>query len=93
MDTHCTMIQLLVVWQRLDVSQSTNSVIMRTEPVKIMAIGAVLALSAIKWVSDVYSKSTVILLVAFFNTLFGHFCLNSRDNNTFIRSTLMNFVI
>ena len=52
MVTQCTMIQLLVVWQRLDVSQTTNSAIMRTEPVKLVAIGAVLAQSAIKWVGE-----------------------------------------
>ena len=54
MDTHCTLIQLLVVWQRLDVSQITYSVIMRIEPVKVVAIGAVLALSVIKWVREIY---------------------------------------
>ena len=53
MDTHCTMIQLLVVWQRLDVSQIMNSVIMRIGPVKVVAIGAVLALSALQWVSEI----------------------------------------
>ena len=53
MDTHCTLIQLLVVWQRLDVYQIMNSVIMRIEPVKVVAIGAVLALSALKWVSEI----------------------------------------
>ena len=53
MDTHCTMIQLLVVWQRLDVYQIMNSVIMRIGPVKVVAIGAVLALSALQWVSEI----------------------------------------
>ena len=53
MDTHCTMIQLLVVWQRLDVHQIMNSVIMRIGPVKVVAIGAVLALSALQWVSEI----------------------------------------
>ena len=53
MDTHCTLIQLLVVWQRLDVSQIMNSVIMRIGPVKVVAIGAVLALSALQWVSEI----------------------------------------
>ena len=54
MDTHFTLIQLLVVWQRLDVYQIMNSVIMRTEPVKVVAIGAVLALSALQWVREIY---------------------------------------
>ena len=54
MDTHCTMIQLLVVWQRLDVYQIMNSVIMRIEPVEEVAIGAVLALSALQWVREIY---------------------------------------
>ena len=54
MDTYCTLIQLLVVWQRLDVYQITYSVIMRTEPVEEVAIGAVLALSALQWVREIY---------------------------------------
>ena len=54
MDTHFTLIQLLVVWQRLDVYQITNSVIMRIEPVKVVVIGAVLALSALQWVREIY---------------------------------------
>ena len=54
MDTHCSLIQLLVVWQHLDVSQITNSVIMRIDPVKLVAIGAVLALSALQWVREIY---------------------------------------
>ena len=57
MDTHCTMIQLLVVWQRLDVTQITNSAIMRIEPVELMAIGAVLALPALKWVSKFNNRA------------------------------------
>ena len=31
-----------------------NSVIMRTEPVEEVAIGAVLALSALQWVREIY---------------------------------------
>ena len=54
MDTHCTLIQLLVVWQHLDVYQILNLVIMRTEPVEEVAIGAVLALSALQWVREIY---------------------------------------
>ena len=54
MDTQFTLIQLLVVWQRLDVYQIMNSVIMRTEPVEKVAIGAVLALSALQWVREIY---------------------------------------
>ena len=54
MDTHCTLIQLLVVWQCLDVYQILNSVIMIIEPVELMAIGAVKALSALQWVSGIY---------------------------------------
>ena len=47
------LIQLLVVWPRLDVYQIMNSVIMRTEPVEKVAIGAVLALSALQWVREI----------------------------------------
>ena len=54
MDTNFTLIQLLVVWQHLDVYQIMNSVIMRSEPVEEVAIGAVLALSAPQWVREIY---------------------------------------
>ena len=53
MDTQFTLIQLLVVWQRLDVYQIMNSVIMRIEPVKVVAIGAVPNLSVLQWVSKI----------------------------------------
>ena len=53
MDTHFTLIQLLVVWQCLDVYQITYSVIMRIEPVEEVVIGAVLALSVVQWVSEI----------------------------------------
>ena len=54
MDTHFTLIQLLVVWQRMDVYQIMNSVIMRIDPVEEVAIGAVLALSVLQWVREIY---------------------------------------
>ena len=54
MDTHCTLIQLLVVWQHLGVYQIMNSVIMRIDPVAEVAIGAVLALSVLQWVRESY---------------------------------------
>ena len=42
------------MWQHLDVYQIMNSVIMRTQPVEEVAIGAVLALSALQWVREIY---------------------------------------
>ena len=89
------------MWQRLDVSQIMNSVIMRIGPVKVVAIGTVLALSVIKWVGEFnvmafdklvsYNKAHDNFSIRKMQLLEAviHLCYTLFENITFIGITQM----